>query len=59
MTIQEVKNERIVQINRAASKDHKSNDPQYNRGLRTIKNFGYEHVMGNPDVEYWCKCNNL
>ena len=54
-----MENERILEINRMASKDHKSNDSQYNRGLSAVKTFGYEHVMGNPDVEYWCKCNNL
>lgn len=51
--------ERILEINKVASKDHDSNDPQYNRGLRTIQKWGYEHVIGNPDVEYWCRCNNL
>lgn len=50
---------RIEEINRMASKDYKSNDYQYNRGLRAIQKFGYEYVMGNPDAEYWCKCNNL
>lgn len=50
---------RIEEINRIARKDGKTHDPQYNRGLSAIKNWGYEHVMGNPDVEYWCKCNNL
>lgn len=54
-----VENERVLEINRIASKDHKSNDPQYNRGLNAIKTFGYDYVVGNPDVEYWCKCNNL
>ena len=39
--------------------DSLSKDTQYNNGLKAIRNFGYEHVIGNPDVEYWCKCNNL
>lgn len=59
MMVQEIENDRIMQINRVASKDGKTKDPQYNRGLSAIKNFGYEHVVGNPDVEYWCECNNL
>lgn len=45
-----MENKRIKEINRAASKNHKPKDPQYNRGLRAIQKFGYEHVMGNPDV---------
>lgn len=54
-----LKNRRIEEINRIANKSGKVKDSQYNRGLRSIQKFGYEHVMGNPDVEYWCKCNNL
>lgn len=51
---------RIEEINRIANKSGKTKDPQYNRGgLIAIKKFGYEYVMGNHDVEYWCKCNNL
>lgn len=56
---QEIENERIIQINKVASQDCRSNDPEYNRGLRAVQKFGYEHVMENPDVEYWCKCNSL
>ena len=59
MMAQEIENERIMQINKVASQDCRSNDPKYNRGLRAVQKFGYEHVMGTPDVEYWCKCNNL
>lgn len=54
-----MENERIKEINRMAGKDGKTKDPQYNRGLIAIRKFGYEYVIGNPDVEYWCKCNNL
>lgn len=54
-----LKNRRIEEINRIANKSGKTKDPQYNRGLIAIKKFGYEYVMGNHDVEYWCKCNNL
>lgn len=50
---------RIEEINRIANKSGKTKDSQYNRGLIAIQKFGYEYVMGNPDVEYWCKCNNL
>lgn len=59
MMTQEIENERIMQINKVASQDCRSNDSKYNRGLGAVQKFGYEHVMGNPDVEYWCKCNNL
>lgn len=63
MIVEEIENdfinETMLQINRVASKDYKTNDPQYNRGLIAIQKFGYEHVVGNPDVEYWRKCNNL
>lgn len=54
-----MENERIKEINRLANRDSKSKDHQYNRGLRAIQKFGYEYVMGNPDVEYWCNCNNM
>lgn len=59
MMVLEMKDERILKISRVAGKDNKSNDSQYNRGLKAIKDFGYEHVMGDPDVKYWCMCNNL
>lgn len=39
--------------------DSLSKDTQYNKGLKAIRDFGYEHVQGNHDVEYWCMCNNL
>ena len=41
MMAQEVENERIIQINKVASRDCKSNDPKYNRGLRDVQKFGY------------------
>lgn len=54
-----MEDKRIEEINRVARKDGKTKDPKYNRGLIAIQKFGYEYVIGNPDVEYWCKCNNL
>lgn len=53
------KNEKIKYINEVANRCNKTKDTQYNRGLRAIQKFGYEHVMENPDVKYWCRCNNL
>lgn len=54
-----LENKRIEEINKIANKSDKTKDPKYNRGLRAIQKFGYEYVMENPDVEYWCRCNNL
>lgn len=54
-----MENKRIEEINRIARKDGNTLDPQYNRGLRAVQKFGYEHVMETSDVKYWYKCNNL
>lgn len=57
--IMSLEEERKIMIMKMAREDHLSKDTQYNNGLKAIRNFGYEHVVGNPDVEYWCMCNNL
>lgn len=44
-------------INELARKDNFTNDKQYNSGLRLIKEMGYRHVSGEPDVKYYCMCN--
>lgn len=59
MTIEEFYAKWIIYINRAAKKDRKTNDLQYNRGLEEIRKFGYEHVFWSSNVKYWCYCNNL
>ena len=51
--------EKVTYVNERARKDYLSNDAEYNRGLKTIRDFGYQNVIGNGDVEYWCMCNNL
>ena len=44
-------------INELARKDNFTNDKQYNSGLRLIREMGYCHVSGEPDVKYYCICN--
>lgn len=44
-------------INELARKDNFTNDKQYNSGLRLIREMGYCHVSGDPDVKYYCICN--
>lgn len=51
--------ERVSYINERAQKDYLSNDVEYNKGLKAIRDFGYQYVSGNKAVEYWCMCNNL
>lgn len=59
MAIEEFYAKSIIHINRAAKKDRKTNDLQYNRVLEEIRDFWYENVFGSDDVKYWCYCNNL
>lgn len=56
MTYEEERNARIT---KTAKDDNLSKDTKYNNGLKAIRLFGYSHVKGNPDAEYWCMCNNL
>lgn len=51
--------ERKIMIMERARNDHMSNDTKYNKGLKAIRDLGYEHVCGIPEVKYWCMCNNL
>lgn len=44
-------------INELARKDNFTNDKQYNSGLRLIREMGYRHVSGEPDIKYYCMCN--
>ncbi len=44
-------------IDKLAIKDHLTNDMQYNRGLKLIRENGYLYVCGNPNVKYYCMCN--
>lgn len=44
-------------INELARKDNFTNDKQYNSGLKLIREMGYRHVCGEPDVKYYCMCN--
>lgn len=44
-------------INELARKDNFTKDKQYNSGLKLIREMGYRHVCGEPDVKYYCMCN--
>ncbi len=57
--IMSLEEEKRTLIMKRAREDCLSNDTKYNNGLKAIRNFGYQYVVGNPDVKYWCMCNNL
>ena len=57
--IMSLEEERKIMIMERARNDHMSNDTKYNKGLKAIRDLGYGHVRGIPEVEYWCMCNNL
>lgn len=57
--IMSLEEERKIAIMKKARDDSSTRDPKYNRGLRAIRNFGYEQVKDDPDVKYWCMCNSL
>lgn len=46
-------------IEEIARKDNKTNDTEYNKGLKAIRNFGYQSVSTLPEVKYYCMCNNV
>lgn len=49
-----------IDIDELAEKDHFTQDGKYNSGLRLIREYGYIYVYGggDPDVKYYCMCNN-
>ena len=51
--------ERRLLIEEKARTDIKTNDTEYNRGLKAIRDFGYRNVSTQSEVKYWCMCNNL
>ena len=44
-------------INELVRKDNFTNDKRDNSGLRLIREMGYSHVCGEPNVKYYCMCN--
>ena len=46
-------------INSIAKKDRRTNDTEYNRGLKLIKEHGYDCVCNEPSVRYYCLCNGM
>lgn len=46
-----------MEIDKLAEKDNFTKDQQYNHGLKLIRECGYIHVCGDPDVKYYCMCN--
>ena len=51
--------DRAKNIEELAEKDNKTNDTEYNKGLKAIKDFGYQSVSTLPEIKYWCMCNNV
>ena len=47
-----------MEIDKLAEKDNFTNDKQYNHGLKLIRENGYNYVCGEPDVKYYCMCND-
>lgn len=47
------------EIDEYARKDFKTNDKEYNTGLKLIKEYGYSLMAGIKEVEYYCMCNNV
>ena len=47
------------QIEHRARTEKKTADAEYNRGMKLIRERGYEAVKGEDAVKYWCWCNGL
>ena len=46
-------------IEEFARNDHRTNDTQYNNGLRKVKQYGLTGFLFDKDVQYWLMCNNI
>lgn len=57
--ITSLEEERRIKIDQFASKDTKSCDADYNKGLRRIRKIGYNECKGEREVKYYCLCNKL